>query len=207
MSYERYVFLDESGCQGSKVGSSKYFIITLLVTSDKKSIENRLKKYKLKLMKKKKYKNLNEIKANNSDDAIRFEVLDIIVENNVEIYTIILNKEKLSYDLNDKKTKVYNYLTNLIVAECNLSGKSVHFIIDKRVKKKIIREDFNDYITKNHSDVKFNISHYDSCNSNGLQLVDFISWSIFRYYEFGDDRFFNHINSKITLKKEFFNKK
>ena len=207
MSYEKYVFLDESGCQGSKTGSSKYFIITLLVTSDKKPIENRLKKYKLKLMKKKKYKNLNEIKANNSDEKIRFDILDILVENDVEIYTIILNKEKLNDNLKDKKTKVYNYLTNLIVAECNLNGKSVHFIIDKRVKKKIIREDFNDYIIRNHPNVKFNISHFDSCNSNGLQLVDFASWSIFRYYEFGDNRFFNHINSKITLKKELFNQK
>jgi hypothetical protein len=207
MSYEKYVFLDESGDQGNKPGSSKYFIITLLVTSDKKPLENKLNKYKLKLIRKKKYKNLKEIKANNSDDNIRFDILDIILKSDSEIYTIILNKQKLYDNLKDKKTKVYNYLTNLIIAECNLNGKSVHFIIDKRVKKKIVREDFNDYIKRNHPHVKFNISHYDSCNSNGLQLVDFACWSIFRFYEFGDDKFFNYINNKITLKKELFNKK
>lgn len=204
MSYEKYVFLDESGNQGNSDKSSKYFIITLLVTSDKKPIENKLKKYKLKLMKKKKYKKINELKANNSDDRVRIDILNIINESNCEIYTIILEKSKLYENLKDKKTKVYNYLTSLIIAECKLNGKNVHFIIDKRVKKKIIREDFDEYILQNHPEVNFHISHFDSCNSNGLQLVDFTSWSIFRYYEYKDDRFFNCIRNNITHKKELF---
>ena len=43
MCFEKYVFLDESGDQGSKSNSSNYFVITLLVTSDKKTIENKIK--------------------------------------------------------------------------------------------------------------------------------------------------------------------
>jgi hypothetical protein len=204
MSYEKYVFLDESGDLGFNKKSSKYFIITILVTSNKKIIEKKLKTYKRKLLRKKKYKKLKELKANNSDDKIRFNVLDIINENNIEIYTIILNKEKLLDNLKEKKTKVYNYLTNLILTECDdLNGKSVHFIIDKRVKKKIIRDDLDNYIKKEHPEIRFNISHYDSSNSNGLQLVDFVSWSIFRYYEFNDDRFYYYIREKITFQKKF----
>ena len=204
MSYEKYVFLDESGDQGNKETSSKYFVITLLVTNDKKYLENKLKKFKLKLMKKKKFKKLQELKANNSSDKIRFEVLDIIKEHDAEIFTIILDKNKLYSKLKYKKTKVYNYLTSLIIAECNLNGKSVHFIIDKRVKKKIIREDFDEYIRTKHPKVNFNISHYDSCSSNGLQLVDFACWSVFRNYEYQDTKFLNYIQEKITLRKELF---
>ena len=158
-------------------------------------------------MKRKKYKYLNELKANNSTDKIRYDILDIIKKYECEIYTIILNKSTLNNDLKDKKTKVYNYLTNLILAECDLNGKNVHFIIDKRVKKKIVREDFNNYIINRHQDVKFTISHFDSCNSNGLQLVDFASWSIFRYYEYEDEKFLNYLTEKITHKKVLFSQK
>ena len=201
MNHEKYVFLDESGDLGKAPGSSNHFIITLLVASDPRKLENKLKKYKRKLTRKKKYKRLSEVKASKANDEIRFQILDIVLENDVEIYSIILNKEKTG-DILKYGTKVYNYLTSLIIAECNLNKKKVYFVIDKRVKKKIIREDFDNYIKKNHPKIKFRISHLDSSKSNGLQLVDFISWSIFRHYEFKDHWFFNHINSKITLKKE-----
>ena len=203
MSFEKYVFLDESGDLGFSQKSSNYFVITLLVTSEKKYIENKLKKYKTKLMRSKKYKKLHELKANNSNDKVRFDVLDIIVTSNVEIYTIILNK-KITYDyLKSQKEKLYNYLTRLILDECDLNGRSVHFIIDKRAKKKMIRDDFDKYIKQKNSKVKLNISHFDSGNSHGLQLVDFISWSIFKNYESRDSRFIDFFYNKITYKKEF----
>lgn len=40
------------------------------------------------------------------------------------------------------------------------------------------------------------ISHLDSKNSRGLQACDFISWSVFRKYETGDDSYYNIIKSK-----------
>ena len=202
MCYEKYIFLDESGDLGVSDNSSKFFVITLLITSDKKSIENKLKKYKAKLIRKKKFQKLNEIKANNSDDEVRFQVLNIINSSEVEIYAIIVNKITFYNKSYNKKFKLYNYLTNIIIAESNLNGKKVHLIIDKRIQNKTLLEEFNNQIKSKNSKINLEISHYDSYSLNGLQLVDFISWSIFRYYEYKDNRFVDYIKSKIILKKE-----
>lgn len=204
MCYEKYIFLDESGDPGENRLSSKFFVITLLITSDKNVIEHKLKKYKLKLMKKKKYKLKNEIKAYNSQKKVRFDILNIIKESNIEIYTIILNKSNFYNRRYDKKIKIYDYLVSLILAECNLTGKFVHLIIDKRVKNKIIRDEFDNYIKVYNNKINLTISHLDSYSSNGLQLVDFISWSIFRNYEFNDNVYLSYLKEKITLKKELY---
>jgi len=37
-----------------------------------------------------------------------------------------------------------------------------------------------------------------------LQAVDFVSWSVFRKYEYGDDSYYNLIKSKIVEENALF---
>jgi len=39
-----------------------------------------------------------------------------------------------------------------------------------------------------------------------LQVLDFVSWAIFRKYEHSDPSFFEIIKNKIVIKKEMFEK-
>lgn len=48
------------------------------------------------------------------------------------------------------------------------------------------------------------IRHKKLKTDEGLQAVDFISWSIFRNYEWKDSKFYDLIKEKITIKKELF---
>lgn len=207
----KLIFLDESGELGFKSSSSKYFIITLLSCDEGEiySLRRIMKKVRAKIIKKK-LKRYPEIKGNNSTDKIREEVLRRFVQTNSEIFVIILEKSKVYEYLKDKKNKLYNYISNLILNECSLDNDKVCLIVDRSKANRSLREDFDNYIRKNltqkNQSCKLIIKHENSQKEGCLQVLDFVSWSIFRNYEYKDSYFMNIIKDKIVIKKEVFEK-
>jgi len=205
----KYLFLDESGELGFKESSSKYFVITLLSCDEGEiySLRRIIKKVREKIIKKKINK-LPELKGNNSNDKIRTEILERFMKTKVEIFVIILEKSKVYEYLKDKKNKLYNYISNLILNECSFDNPSVCLIVDKSKSNRSLREDFDNYIRKKLNEKnnlnKIIIKHENSQNEGCLQVLDFISWAIFRNYEHQDSRFMNIIKDKIVIKKEVF---
>jgi hypothetical protein len=207
----KYIFLDESGELGFKSSSSKYFVITLLLCDEGEIhlLRRIMKRVREKIIKKK-IKKYPELKGNNSNDAIRTEVLQRFMKTNSEIFVIILEKSKVYEYLKEKKDKLYNYISNLILNECSFDTSSVCLIVDKSKSNRSLREDFDNYIRrklneKNHLD-KLIIRHENSRNEECLQVLDFISWAIFRNYEHKDSRFMEMIKDKVVIKKEVFQK-
>ena len=207
----KYVFLDESGELGFKSASSKYFIITLLSCDEGAiyDLKRIMKKVRAKIIKKK-MKKYPELKGNNSTDKIREEVLKRFAKTQAEIFVIILEKSKVYEYLKNKKDKLYNYLSNLILNECSLEESHICLVVDKSKTNRSLREDFDNYIRNNLSQKNNNcnliIKHENSQKEGCLQVLDFISWSIFRNYEHKDSSFMNIIKDKIVIKKEVFEK-
>ncbi len=207
----RYIFLDESGELGFKSTSSKYFIITLLSCDEGEIYDLRriMKKVRSKIIKKK-LKRYPELKGNNSTDNIRKDVLKRFVRTHSEIYVIILKKSKVYEYLKTKKNKLYNYISNLILNECSLEGNHISLVVDKSKTNRSLREDFDGYVRKSlnqkNQDCKLIIKHENSQKEGCLQVLDFVSWSIFRNYEYNDSRFMDIVKDKITIKKEMFEK-
>jgi hypothetical protein len=207
----KYIFLDESGELGFKDSSSKYFVITLLICDESEiyALRRIIKKVREKLIKKK-LKRYPEIKGNNSSDKIRIEVLQRFMKTNAEVFTIILEKSKVYEYLKDKKNKLYNYISNLILNECSLENDSVCLVVDKSKTNRSLREDFDNYIRNNinqkNSSCRLIIKHENSQKEACLQVLDFISWAIFRNYEYNDSKFIEIIKDKIVIKKEVFQK-
>ncbi len=207
----RYIFLDESGELGFKNSSSKYFVITLLSCDEGElySLRRIMKKVREKIIKKK-MKKYPELKGNNSSDKIRFDVLQKFIQTNSEIFVVILEKSKVYEYLKSKKNKLYNYISNLILNECSLEDSHVCLVVDKSKTNRSLREDFNNYIRKNitqkNNNCVLKIQHENSQKEGCLQVLDFVSWAIFRNYEYGDSRFLEIIKDKIVIKKEVFEK-
>lgn len=207
----KYIFLDESGELGFKDSSSKYFVITLLSCDEGGVYDLRriIKKVRQKIIKKK-LKRYPELKGNNSSDKVRKEVLERFMKTNSEIFTIILDKSKVYEYLKDKKSKLYNYISNLILNECSFDNPSVCLIVDKSKSNRSLREDFDNYVRKKINEKnnlnKLIIKHENSQNEGCLQVLDFISWAIFRNYEYKDSIFIEMIKDKIVIKKEVFQK-
>lgn len=207
----KYIFLDESGELGFKERSSKYFVITLLSCDEGELYELRriMRKVREKIIKKK-MKKYPELKGNNSTDKIREDVLNRFCKTKSEVFVIVLEKSKVYEYLKNKKDKLYNYISTLILNECSLENSHVSLVVDKSKTNRSLREDFDNYVRRNitqkNENCKLLIRHENSQKDGCLQVLDFVSWAVYRNYEHKDPRFMDLIKDKIVIKKEVFEK-
>lgn len=206
-----HIYLDESGDLGfdyTKQGTSRFFIITLLVIHsnevNKKVIKMVERTIKEKINRGKKGKNVVlELKGSNTDIGIKGYFYKHIEDDQFEILTLILNKARVVQKLRDKKEKLYNYVSRLLLEKCNLhkAEERVVLTVDKRKNKEDIK-DFNSYLFNElvaliPSKIPFEQYHTASYAHKGLQAVDVFCWGIYRKYERRDLEWYNYFVSKI----------
>lgn len=198
------IFLDESGDLGFGERSSRWFVITIVLTSNHRKVERCVKKTHEKL--KKKYKRIGELHAYHSDEVTRKRVLRSLAEvEDLQVSTLILNKRKVYTNLRLQKNYLYNYTANILLDRLHnkkvLDEKDeVLVFIDQRVTNKFLKENFTNYLENNLGrweinglQIKIKPSHTEKC----LQAVDFISWAVFRKYEQSDYEYYEIIKGKI----------
>ena len=203
--------MDESGDMGFGNKSSKWFLFTLAVVAEDKSLERVVKKVWKTIHKK--HKHVGELHASKEKDITRTRILQLLAEiQDLKIMTIILNKKKVHLDLQEQKNYLYNYTANLVLDRLinkHFINKDRHIsmVVDRKDTKKNLRENFISYITRamhKRGHKKFEMTLVASHENKCLQAVDFISWAIFRKYEKGDFEFYEIIKSKIIDEKLLF---
>lgn len=192
------IFIDESGDLGRH--GSPYFTIVALATPSGLPLSRIIKKVRTNKLKKK-LKELPEIKANNSNKAIRRRVLEGISNCDCSISAIVIPKSKIKDHLFEKQNKLYNYLCGLLFSHINLNFTQVDIKIDKKHSNRLLREDFNQYLSarikQKAGGIGLSIRHLESHASNELQAVDFAAWAIGRNYSLGDSSYYDIIRPKI----------
>jgi hypothetical protein len=206
-----YIFLDESGDLGFSENSSKWFLFTMAVIDDPRKLEHVIKKIRKTLNKKHKRKH-SELHSYHVDTITRKRVLKALVELDISVVTIILNKEKVYIGLKDQKNHLYNYTANILLdrfINTNLidDEHNLILVVDRKYTKKNLQNNFIAYITKAMQKRRkggFTMSLAASHDEKGLQAVDFISWAIFRKYEQGDYEYYEIIKEKIIDERLLF---
>ncbi len=209
-----YIFLDESGDLGfnpAKI-NSKYFIITILATSNKKPIEKIVKKVHSSLKKKVKRLSGGVLHAYKEKPSTRKKILNLLNNKDYSIITICLNKSKVYTQLKEEKHVLYNYVANIlldrIIRKKLVDSKNVVYLIaSRRETNKFLNENFKNYLKSQISNVhrmKVEIEIKIPSEEKSLQAVDFVSWAIFRKYEHNDDTYFQLIKSKIIEENPLF---
>lgn len=207
-----YIFLDESGDLGfEKKGSSRWFIFTIAFTSHHRRIEKVIKSIRKKL--RKKHQHFTELHAYHADETTRRLVLQNLANiDDLKILSIVLNKKKVYIDLQNQKNYLYNYTANILLDRLYTKGivslgDPLVICIDRKDTNKRIRQNFEAYLEsslKRKGPRKISVllrgSHEDKC----LQAVDFISWAIFRKYEWGDSSYYALIKSRIIEENMLF---
>jgi len=199
-----YVFLDESGDLGFSDKSSRWFILTMVFTSNHRKIEKCIKRVHHNL--KKKYKRVAELHAYHSDAITKKRILQLLsATEDLKILCIVLNKKKVYVDLQNQKTLLYNYTANILLDRLSNkkvynTGDKIQICIDQRETNKFLKENFKDYLNNNlakrgnnNFEIKIRPSQAEKC----LQAVDFISWAIFRKYEKNDYEYYEIIKNKV----------
>jgi len=208
-----YIFMDESGNLGfnfDKRGTTSYFLITFLFSRSKRPIEKCVKKVHLSL--RKKYKKIGVLHAYIEEPVTKRRLLSLLAEKDCKIMTILLNKKKVYTKLQDEKPVLYNYVTNILLdriftKKLIQSDDSIKIIASRKETNKFLNKNFKSYL---HSQlaanykVKVSISVKTPAEQKALQAVDFVSWAIFRKYEYKDDTYYNLIRGKIVEENPLF---
>jgi hypothetical protein len=206
-----YIYLDESGCLGfdfNKQGTSRFFVITLLVIysdhDNRKMLKMVERVIKNKISKRKSFKNSTvEFKGTNSNIAIKSYFYNFIKDIEFEIFTIILNKARVVDKLRKSKEKLYNFVSKQLLVKCEFSKAQNRVIltVDKRKNKEGVK-DFNNYLFTQLRKLiplhlPFEQYHTLSYEHKGLQAADLFCWGVYRKYERGDNIWYKYFQDKI----------
>jgi len=204
--------MDESGDLGfnfTKQGTTSYFLITFLFTEHKRAIEKCVKKVHRGL--RKKYRKVGVLHAYKEEPITRKRLLSLLAEKDCKIMTILLNKRKVYTKLQDEKAVLYNYVTNILLdrifSKRLLSGSSYQIVASKKETNRFLNQNFRSYLSSqvstNHN-IEINIQIKTPSEEKCLQAVDFVSWAIFRKYEYGDETYYEIIKNRIVEENPLF---
>lgn len=212
-----YLFLDESGDLGfdfvNKKPSSFFTIIILLVRGQEnlrglsKAIRRTIH-HKLKHPKQKGH--INELKGSSTTMAVKEYFMRQVSMIPFDIYALTLNKRRVYEQLAQEKSRVYNFISRLVLDKLPLGQAQarVQLIIDKS-KSKVEIIDFNQYIETQlrgrlNPRVPLDIYHWTSHETAGLQAADLFAWGVFRKYERGDTEWFDCFEGRLKLDDVYF---
>ncbi|OGO18101.1 MAG: hypothetical protein A2Z02_01550, partial [Chloroflexi bacterium RBG_16_48_7] len=139
---------------------------------------------------------------NNPDEPI-INILERLARNDIEIDAIIVNKERIDANLKTLPYGVlYNYFSKNVLIRRITMYEDAKLFIDRTNKQTHKMKHFDDYIytealLNKGRNFNFSIEHADSNVVTGICAVDFISWGLSRFYEFGDDRFISCFQDKL----------
>ncbi len=204
-----YIFLDESGDLGfnfKKKKTSRYFIITALLTKNKTQLEKIVKKI---------FRDLapNEIKtrggtlhAHKESPKTRQKLLGLFHnQTGTNIAVIYIKKQIAHTNLFKKKHHLYSQIINELlsrICEKELIPKNeiLHIYASRRETNRSLNTHFSSYLKKEletHYKISAEICVLSPSAEKGLQVADMISWSIFRKYEHGDITYYETIAKEI----------
>lgn len=132
-------------------------------------------------------------------------------KNGVSVLVIRLNKNKVYSHLQNEKSALYNYITNILLDRL-LNKKifptltPVEFIASRRETNTFLNENFKSYLLSKYCDkLPISINIKTSSQEKCLQIVDCLSWSIFRKYEYNDESYYQVIKDLIVEDNPLFN--
>jgi hypothetical protein len=210
-----FVFMDESGDLGfdfSKKKTTKYFLVTFIFTTGKRSCERIIKDIFRNFTPAQRKRRKGTIHCTKEDQLIRKKIFNKIRNADIKIISIILNKLKVYTQLKDEKQVLYNYVTNILLDRIFSKGiisggKTINLIASKRETNKFFNQNFKNYLvqqTKKIHNTRLEIDIKTPYEEKGLEVADCISWAIFRKYEFNDRTYYDLIREQIAEENMLF---
>lgn len=194
-----YVFLDESGDLGER--GDRFFNLTTLVTRNPKPVENLLKKLRQKRLRKK-LKELPEIKASKTEDALRRRVLEGLLE--VECGFVSLVFDKTDTKRIEDKDGLYNELAGRLISSLDArEATRVQIVYDQRHTNPRLQKNFERHVQRSwferNPKIGIDIRGLKSFQHGALGAVDFVAWAIHRQFNANDASFAKLIAPKLSI--------
>ncbi len=143
------------------------------------------------------------MKAAVLEERIIERLLQSIVEEDIEIVTVIVDKRAILRPPKDPED-IYREAVTRAVAHCVERWPRIELFLDKRYTKRSLRFELERVVREGIAGLPQEvvlIRQEDSRNRKELQAVDHVAWAVFQKYEAGDDRFYNILKDKIVIEE------
>jgi hypothetical protein len=229
-----YIFVDEAGDMDFSAKGSRYYMFHFLVKQRPFHLHEHIANYRYSLLERNLQKDnfkrldIEAFHANEDNRYIKkrmFEIIGTFNEDEIKVYSYILEKPKVLPDKRHEKDKFYienlNFaikrLLKLLSIDKNFIIMTDRLPVKQNKKRQIaaLKKGIKEYIRHKRLSIRYDIFHHCSASSANLQVIDYIGWAIFRKYEHNDDSFFKNIEKYIikidemtkNRKNEFYEKK
>ena len=210
-----YIFVDEAGDMDFSPKGSKHYMFTFLVKERPFKLHEAITNYRYNLLERNlkhdgRRLDIEAFHASNDNRHIKTELFEIISSfstNDVKVYSYILEKPKVHPEKRSEKDDFYianlRYAIERLLDKLSLE-RNIIIITDrlplaknKKTKVKALKKGIKDYLDRHVLNYRHEIYHHCSASSANLQIVDYISWAIFRKYESLDDHFYEKIKQYL----------
>ena len=105
----------------------------------------------------------------------------------------------------DEKHFLYNYVVNILLDRLVTRGgvhidDTIHVVASQRETSRTLNDTFVAYLARRASErigPRLTVDIQPAAAAKGLQIVDCLSWSLFRKYEYGDSSYADIIAAKV----------
>ena len=202
-----YIFLDESGDLGfdsEKRGASQYFVVTLLCCDDKRPIEKAVKSVHTSLTRTCQRRG-GVLHCYREKPVTRNRLLSKLSNKEMKVMAIYLNKKKVYTKLQDQKDVLYNFVTNILLDRIFTKklvplDDQITLVASRKETSRFLNLNFKNFLAnqvKLKHKLNFNVEIKTPHEEKALQAVDFLSWSIFRKYEYQDESYYGIFKHQI----------
>lgn len=203
-----YIFFDESGDLGfdfSKKRTSRYFVVTFLFTAEKRRVERAVKKTFTGLSPHDSKGHAGVLHAVNELPRTRQKLLNLLAEQDITVLTLYLDKKRVYTKLKDEREVLYNFVANTLLdrimsKELIPTDEPITLIASRRETSRFLNLNFKNYledtVKRNHK-IPLTVEIKTPHQEKGLQAVDFVSWAIFRQFEYSDTTYYDIIKKKV----------
>jgi len=211
-----YIFVDEAGDMDFSVNGSKYYMFNFLVKQRPFKVHEHIANYRYSLLERNLDKfdgrrlDIEYFHAHNDNKYIKDELFNTIStfdKNRVKVYSYILEKPKVNPKKRKEKEQFYidnlNYSIQRLLHKLQIDSNFIiitdRLPVQKNKKKQIgaLKKGIKEYLRTNELDIRYDIFHHASASSANLQIVDYISWAIFRKYEREESVYYDKIKMYI----------
>jgi len=211
-----YIFVDEAGDMDFSAKGSQHYMFNFLVKRRPFNLHQHISNYRYTLLE----RNLNPLNgskldieafhAHKDNKYVRNELFNIISAfeiNAVKTYSYILEKPKVAPEKRQEKDKFYidnlSYSIQILLDKLEINKNFIiitdRLPVQKNKNKQIgaLKKGIKEYLKVNNLDLRYDIFHHVSASSTNLQIIDYLSWAVFRKFEHKDDSYFKRIEKYL----------
>ncbi len=196
-----FVYLDESGDTGFKfdMGSSRYFVITLLLVEDPIPLQAAVDDLRVTLG----FSANNEFKFYKSSDDVRWSFLRMLRRQDFTARVLVVDKWLMTQPHMRRRDTFYNFLVQMILSNDNGTIRDATLILDESVQSKQSKQQLTAYLRRSlnaHPNARRvrAIRYHRSDSDNLIQVTDMLAGAVYAKYHRGQGEYLSYIRAKVS---------